>query len=135
LTATTIFAPVANEVRKTNEGRHAEREAIHRDMAAVTRQHDADTLLGVLQGATIPCTRILDIPQVRDLPAVASRLTRSRLPDGRAIRMQPMAVDVAGARAELAFAPRYGEHTRALLAEAGLSAAEVQALCDAGVVA
>ncbi|HRP29033.1 MAG TPA: CoA transferase, partial [Burkholderiaceae bacterium] len=36
------FAPVANEVRTTNEGRHAEREAIHRDMAAVTAQHPAD---------------------------------------------------------------------------------------------
>ena len=135
LTSTDLFAPVANEVRKTNEGRHAEREAIHRDMAAVTAQHDADELLAVLRGATIPCTRILDIPAVRDLPAVASRLTRSALPDGRAIRMQPMAVDVAGAPAELALAPRYGQHTRAVLAEAGLSATEVQALCDAGVVA
>ncbi|MBP6778315.1 MAG: CoA transferase [Piscinibacter sp.] len=135
LTSTDLFAPVANEVRKTNEGRHAEREAIHRDMAAVTAQHDADELLAVLRGATIPCTRILDIPAVRDLPAVASRLTRSALPDGRAIRMQPMAVDVAGAQAELALAPRYGQHTRAVLAEAGLSATEVQALCDAGVVA
>ena len=135
LTSTAIFAPVANEVRKTNEGRHAEREAIHRDMAAVTAQHAADTLLAELRGATIPCTRILDIPQVRELPAVASRLTRTTLPDGREINMQPMAVDVAGARSELGFAPRYGQHTRALLAEAGLSAADVQALHDAGVVA
>ena len=135
LTSTAIFAPVANEVRKTNEGRHAEREAIHRDMAAVTAQHAADTLLAELRGATIPCTRILDIPQVRELPAVASRLTRTTLPDGREIHMQPMAVDVAGARSELGFAPRYGQHTRALLAEAGLAAADVQALHDAGVVA
>lgn len=135
LTATPMFAPVANEVRLTNEGRHAEREAIHRDMAAVTQQHAADDVLAVLRGATIPCTRIFDIPQVRELPAIASRLTHSTLPDGRAIGMQPMAVDVAGARTELPFAPKYGQHTRALLAEAGLSAAEVQALHEAGVVA
>ena len=135
LTATPLFAALAGEGRKTNEGRHAEREAIHRDMAALTRQHDAHTLLTALQGATIPCTRILDIPQVRALPAIARRLTRSALPDGRTIRMPPMAVDVAGAHATLGFAPRYGQHTRQVLAEAGLSAAEVQALSDAGVVA
>ena len=135
LTATPLFAALAGEGRKTNEGRHAEREAIHRDMAALTRQHDAHTLLTALQGATIPCTRILDIPQVRALPAIARRLTRSALPDGRTIRMPPMAVDVAGAHATLGFAPRYGQHTRQVLAEAGLSAAEVQGLHDAGVVA
>ena len=135
LTATPLFAALAGEGRKTNEGRHAEREAIHRDMAALTRQHDAPTLLTALQGATIPCTRILDIPQVRALPAIARRLTRSALPDGRTIRLPPMAVDVAGAHATLGFAPRYGQHTRQVLAEAGLSAAEVQGLHDAGVVA
>ena len=135
LTATPLFAALAGEGRKTNEGRHAEREAIHRDMAALTRQHDAHTLLTALQGATIPCTRILDIPQVRALPAIARRLTRSALPDGRTIRLPPMAVDVAGAHATLGFAPRYGQHTRQVLAEAGLSAADVQALSDAGVVA
>ena len=135
LTATPLFAALAGEGRKTNEGRHAEREAIHRDMAALTRQHDAHTLLTALQGATIPCTRILDIPQVRALPAIARRLTRSALPDGRTIRMPPMAVDVAGAHATLGFAPKYGQHTRQVLAEAGLSAAEVQGLHDAGVVA
>jgi crotonobetainyl-CoA:carnitine CoA-transferase CaiB-like acyl-CoA transferase len=72
---------------------------------------------------------------VRELPAIAGRLTRSALPDGRAIRMQPMAVDIAGAHTELGFAPKYGQHTRALLAEAGLSQTEVQTLHDAGVVA
>ncbi|MFO1288494.1 MAG: CoA transferase [Rubrivivax sp.] len=44
LTALPRFASVANEVRKTNEGRHAEREAIHRDMAAVTKHHGADEI-------------------------------------------------------------------------------------------
>src|SRR5574337_1666047 len=35
LTSIPKFAPVANEVRTTYEGRHAERESIHRDIAAV----------------------------------------------------------------------------------------------------
>ncbi len=135
LTAIPKFAPVANEVRQTNEGRHAEREAIHRDMAAVTAQHDADTLLADLRSAVIPCTRILDIRQVQALPQLLDKLTRTALPDGRVVRMQPMAVDSAAAHTELGFPPKYGEHTRAVLAEAGVAAGEIQALYDAGIVA
>jgi len=129
------FAPVRNEVRLTNEGRHAEREAIHRDMAAVTAQHPADVLLADLASATIPATRIHDIRQVRELPALAAKLTRTTLPDGRVVRMPPMAVDQPGALSDLAFPPRYGEHTRSVLAEAGLAEAEIARLHDAGVVA
>ena len=135
LTAIPKFSVVANEVRKTNEGRHAEREAIHRDIAAVTSDHDAATLLADLAGATIPATRILDIRQVRELEQLAGKLTRTVLPDGRAIHMQPMAVDLPSAGSEFAFPPRYGEHTRSVLAEAGCSEGEVHALFDAGIVA
>jgi crotonobetainyl-CoA:carnitine CoA-transferase CaiB-like acyl-CoA transferase len=135
LTALPRFAPVASGRRLTNEGRHAERAAIHRDMAAVTAQATVDDLLADLAAATIPATRIHDIPQVRALPALAGKLTRTTLPDGREVRMQPMAVDVDGARTVLPMAPRYGEHTRALLAEAGLAAGEIEALFGAGIVA
>ena len=129
------FTGVANEVRLTNEGRHVEREAIHRDMAAVTRCHTADELLADLRAATIPATRILDIRQVRDLPLLADKLTRTALGAGRSVRMQPMAVDLPGARAELPAPPRYGQHTRAVLADAGYDPAEIGALIEARVVA
>jgi len=46
-----------------------------------------------------------------------------------------MAVDQPGALSDLAFPPRYGEHTRSVLAEAGLAEAEIARLHDAGVVA
>lgn len=135
LTAIPKFAPVANEVRATNEGRHRERESIHRDMAAVTSRYPADEILADLRAATIPATRILDIRQVRELPQLRDKLTRTTMPDGRAIHMQPMAVDVAGARTELPFPPGYGADTQQVLGEAGYSADEVQALRGAGVVA
>ncbi|MFO1301888.1 MAG: CoA transferase [Burkholderiaceae bacterium] len=135
LTAIPKFAPVANEVRATNEGRHRERESIHRDMAAVTSRYPADEILADLRAATIPATRILDIRQVRELPQLRGKLTRTTMPDGRAIHMQPMAVDVAGARTELPFPPGYGADTQRVLGEAGYSADEVQALRGAGVVA
>lgn len=135
LTAIPKFAPVANEVRATNEGRHREREAIHRDMAAVTAQHPVERILADLAEAKIPATRILDVRQVRDLPALRDRLTRTTMPDGRVVRMQPMAVDVEGARTELPFPPKYGADTRSVLAEAGYDAAQVDRFVADGVAA
>ena len=134
-TAIAKFAGVANAVRQTNEGRHKQRETIHADIAQVSRIYSADEILADLRAATIPATRIHDIPQVRELEALSDRLTRTTLPDGRVVRMQPMAVDVDGAQGQFAFAPKYGQHTHSVLAEAGLVEDEVQALYGAGVVA
>ena len=72
---------------------------------------------------------------MREFEPLSDRLTRTTLPDGQVVRMQPMAVDIDGAQGELAFAPKYGQHTRSVLAQAGLVSDEVQALYDAGVVA
>jgi crotonobetainyl-CoA:carnitine CoA-transferase CaiB-like acyl-CoA transferase len=135
LTAIPKFAPVGNEVRQTNEGRHAERVAIHRDMAAVTRQHSVEELLADLSGATIPATRIHDIRETSELPALQGKLTRTVMPDGRTLRMQPMAVDLPGAPPQLGFPPKYGQHTRQVLAEAGLAADAIESLYGAGIVA
>ena len=46
--------------------------------------------------------------------------------------MQPMAVDIAGAAQDYAFAPRYGQHTRSILEEAGYTPAECEALVADG---
>jgi crotonobetainyl-CoA:carnitine CoA-transferase CaiB-like acyl-CoA transferase len=135
LTAIPKFASVGNEVRQTNEGRHAERAAIHRDMAAVTSRHTAEEILADLSGATIPATRIHDIRQTRELPQLRDKLTRTVMPDGRPLRMQPMAVDRPGASGELGFPPKYGQHTTPVLAEIGLAADEISSLYGAGVVA
>jgi crotonobetainyl-CoA:carnitine CoA-transferase CaiB-like acyl-CoA transferase len=135
LTASAKFACVANEVRSTNEGRHHEREAIHRDMAAVTNKHPMHEILADLRAATIPATRIFDIRQVRELPQVREKLTRTAMPDARVVHMQPMAVDLEDACTELHFPPGYGADTRRVLAEAGYLGADMDALAGAGVIA
>ena len=101
LTAVPKFAPVANDVRVTNEGRHKERKEIHRDIAAVTSRHSVDEVLADLRSATVPSTRIFDIRQVSALPQLQAKLTRTVMPNGKTIRMQPMAVDVEGAAVEI----------------------------------
>jgi len=135
LTAIAKFRSLANDVRATNEGRHKEREEIHREMAAVTSRHCVDEILADLRAATIPCTRIFNIRQARELPQLKDKLTRTVTPDGKVIHMQPLPVDIAGALTELRFAPRYGADTRRVLAQAGYGESEIAALAAEGVVA
>ncbi|MDP3513554.1 MAG: CoA transferase [Sulfuritalea sp.] len=135
LTEIPWFAPVANAVRVTNEGRHQEREAIHRDMAAVTRQHSTAAIAAEFARATIPHAPIHDIPAVREMAAVSSRLTTTRTPAGKTVRMQPMAVDVPGVATELSFPAKYGANTLAVLQEAGFTAAECTGLKEQGIIA
>jgi crotonobetainyl-CoA:carnitine CoA-transferase CaiB-like acyl-CoA transferase len=135
LTGSEKFKSLANDVRATNEGRHIERNSIHRDMAAVTINYMADELLSDLRAATIPATKIFDIRQVRELPQLADKLTRTALPDGRVVHMQPMAVDIPNASLDLPFPPKYGDDTRKVLAEAGYTTGEIDALAASGAVA
>ena len=134
LTALPKFAPVANDVRVTNEGRHSEREAIHRDMAAVTSRYSVDEVLADLHSATVPSTRIFDIRQVSALPQLRRKLTRTVMPNGKTIRMQPMAVDVEAATVEMRFAPKYGADTQRVLTQAGYAQREIAAMAADGVV-
>jgi len=135
LTEIPRFAGIANDVRATNDGRHRERAAIHREIAAIAAQAETGALVAELAGATIPNARINTIPEVAALDALRDRLTTTVLPDGRRVRMQPHAVDLPGARQELPFPPKYGADTDQVLSEAGYAAGEIDALREAGVVA
>ena len=135
LTEIPWFAPVANTVRATNEGRVREREAIHRDMAAATRRVATADIAAAFRKATIPHAAINDIPAVREMEAISRTLTRTRAPDGREVRMQPQAVHMPGAVRDLSFPPKYGEHTQSVLAEAGFSATDCTSLKEQGIIA
>ena len=134
LTEIPKFSSIGSALRVTNAGRHQERAAIHRDMGAVTRQYPTAAIAADLRKATIPHAPIHDIPAVRALPAVDSRVTRTRLPDGQRVHMQPMAVDLPHVSRDFEFAPSYGQHTRAVLREAGLDPAQIDALLAQRIV-
>jgi crotonobetainyl-CoA:carnitine CoA-transferase CaiB-like acyl-CoA transferase len=69
------------------------------------------------------------------MPAVSSRLTTTRTPDGKTVRMQPMAVDIPGVATELRFPAKYGEDTMTILKEAGFTAADCAHLKNQGIIA
>jgi len=68
------------------------------------------------------------------MPAVTRKLTTTRTPQGRTIRLPPAAVDLATMPSEYAFAPRYGEHTGPVLREAGFREEEIAELRAQGIV-
>ena len=134
LTGIDMFRSIANSVRATNQGRQAERAAIQRDIAALMAGLATNEAAAELGRARIPNAPINTVPEVAAMEALRDKLTTTRTPDGKVIRMQPPAVDIDGFAGELAFPAKYGEHTRDVLAEAGVSDGEYAALRDAGVV-
>jgi len=135
LTEIPQFACVGNAERVTNEGRHRQREAIHRDMAAVTRTCSTFELNEYFRHATIPHAPIQDIPAVRAMAAISDKLTTTCTPAGKRVRMQPAAVDIAGAPSDFSFPAKYGEHTLAVLGEAGYASEEIARLERDNIVA
>ncbi len=134
LTEQPRFASLASEARVTNEGRTRDRQNLKRDIAALTAALDAEQVMADLRAAKIPHARINGVTAVRELEALRGRLTSTVMPDGKRVRLPPMAVDLPRAASEFSFAPKYGEHTRPVLREAGFTEDECRALAASGVI-
>jgi crotonobetainyl-CoA:carnitine CoA-transferase CaiB-like acyl-CoA transferase len=134
LTEMTHFESLRNDTRATNAGRIQAQVEIHEEMAVATRQYSSAAVMEELAKRKIPHAPINTIRQVREMDAVASRVTTTHTPDGRAIRLPPMAVDLEDGATELAFAPSYSQHTEGVLVEAGLTPDDVEELKSEGIV-
>ena len=129
------FNDVAREIRNTNNGRIEDRDAIHADIAAATAIGTTREVVAGLVEAKIPHAPINNVRQVVELDQLAGKLTRTTMPDGTTIRMQPKAVDYGGGQDTFAFPPGYGEHTQSILREVGYADDEIAALGAKGITA
>lgn len=136
LTTVSAFTAIAREARDGSNGRKADRKAIHKEIASITRTLTTDQVKEMLQAVKVPHSPILSVAETRDHPAIAAKLTSTTSPSGAVYRMQPMPVDLPGNRPQhFPFAPRYGEHTRKILLETGHDDAQCDALFSSGAVA
>lgn len=129
------FGSIGNHAWSTNSGRLKDRHAIHEAIQKITSEFSTNEIVADLKAASIPHAPISTVRQVIDMAGVAEKLTTTTAPDGRHIRMPPMATDVAGASSTFAFPPRYGEHTRAILAETGYGDSEIDNLLATSIAA
>ncbi len=134
LAGISFLKSIGNDARRTNQGRHIEREAIHREIAAITKNHTTEQLKAAFTEAIIPHAQINTVAQLREIEAIRKKLTTTRLPDGRVVRMQPMGIDLPGAKSEFSFPPSYGQHTQSVLGEAGIAGKAFERLQRDGVV-
>ncbi len=135
LTAIAVFSSLREPRFERNEGRKDHRRELHERLGACTRRRTTDENLADLRRAGIVCAPILPVARAIEEPHLAGILGATQAPDGRRIRLPPTAVAIPEAPRELPFAPRQGEHTRAVLAEAGLAGDEIDALFFDGVAA
>ena len=134
LTQLPQFRALANEDRRANAGRQRQRDHIHREVAAVTARCGTAELMEAFSESRIPHASIHTVKEVRDMEAIASKLTTTRMPDGRLVHLPPLATDDDHAVTEYAFAPRYSQHTTSVLREAGLPQERIAELEATGVI-
>ena len=122
------------------DDRHARNARVHElyaDMTALTRRLSTEALLALCAELDIPATRIWridELPQHPHLQAVGL-FERSHHPSqGEIVSVRPTTL-FARTPADLALpAPLLGEHSQAVLHEAGFSATEIEALHRSGAV-
>jgi crotonobetainyl-CoA:carnitine CoA-transferase CaiB-like acyl-CoA transferase len=133
-----LFSSLDQDRYATNEGRRENKTELHKSIEAITRAHPSAEVSGILSEAAIPHSPITPIEDVPNLPFFKAAALNTTTPDGKSVRLPPPAVStefLEKRQKNLAFAPAYGEHTDAVLQEAGLSADEIENLRDQGVVA
>ena len=112
--------------------RNARVKEMYADMAALTRAMTSAALLALCRRLDIPATRIValhELPQHPHLQAVGLFQRQQHPSVGSIVAVRPTTL-FGRTPADMALhAPTLGQHSAAVLAEAGFSAAEIAALC------
>ncbi|MAF66005.1 MAG: CoA transferase [Planctomycetes bacterium] len=132
-----MFAALDQQRFATNEGRRECKRELGKAIGEICRAHASDALAAALAAAAVPHAPITAIEDVADLPFVRESALRTTTPDGRTVRLPPPAVALPHLDEldrTLPFPPTHGEHTDAVLIEAGFDPERIAALHAAGVI-
>ncbi len=120
---------------RTNADRVRNRAALREHVADVARAHDRATLTRVMDEAGIPFSPVNTPSDLFHDPQMLAHALAVRMPDGTTAELPPLPVSIDEATLGLRLQPpAAGEHTDAILREAGYAAEHVAALRAAGIV-
>jgi crotonobetainyl-CoA:carnitine CoA-transferase CaiB-like acyl-CoA transferase len=135
----TFAAPdlLADARLASNEDRVAAREWLIPIVADLLGRYDKAEIVAKCEAAGIPYAPVATVGDLLDDPhlAASGALLDVTLPGGRTARLPRLPIEMGGRKPGLRReAPRVGEHTRAVLREAGLGEDEIAALERARVI-
>jgi len=117
----------------TNAARVAARGELDREIEEALAAHSPDEVVALLDAAQIANARLNTVGDLLAHPQLEHRWAETESPAGP-IRTLPFPVSTGGAEPGFGPIPAVGEHTGAILAELGLTDAEIAALRSSGAV-
>jgi itaconate CoA-transferase len=115
----------------TNTARVANQAELHAEIETALAAYPPEKVLELLDAAQIANGRMNTVADLLDHPQLAHRWAEVDSPAGP-LRALPSPISLGGAVPALGAIPAVGQHTAAVLAELGLSDAEISAITDAG---
>ena len=122
----------------TTRDRHANGDALWEEIAEWTRQRSKFEAMRTLADAGVPCSAVYDTQDIFDDPHLNARNMIRTIRHPRVGDFQLLAppIHLSDSEVDLVPAPLLGEHTAVVLSkELGLSAEDLRALAESGVVA
>jgi len=121
-----------------NDGRAAQEKLIDAAIAGWTSAHAIDEVLEVLERAEVPAGRIYSVKDIVADPHYQARdmLLDTELPDGVHVKMPGIVPKLSETPGEVRWqGPTLGEHTDSVLSALGVSAGDIAAMREKGIIA
>lgn len=119
-----------------NDGRVRHTEKLDNAILEWTQQHDLDTILTIMDEASVPCGRIYTAADIAADAHYHARdmIQRFTLPDGQPVDLPGIVPKLSATPGRTRWlGPQLGEHTREVLESIGVTPEQLQQLRDAGL--
>lgn len=119
-----------------NDGRVRHTEMLDGAIQEWAGRHDLETILGVLEAASVPCGRIYTAEDIYNDAHFRARdmIQRFQLPDGNPIDLPGIVPKLSATPGKTAWlGPKLGEHTKEVLESIGVTPEQLMKLREAGL--